>query len=209
MPWQGWAYGLPKAKQTIKGKAKRAKALPPPKAASYRVVIPLQARRAGTRPLVLEGAIFSRCAICRFQIPNVHLREHQERCQQLLKEKNAARRKANVTPRLEIVDMPAPSNGALGLPDAMVTCEICLCRLHARNITRHLKRAHGTAPVQVLVARKGLTPRVATASEEVALIQTRKDAHDASKYGGHFAREHGRFGSMPSYDDFSDEGSPD
>jgi hypothetical protein len=139
----------------------------------------------------------------------VHLREHQKRCQQLLNEKNAARRKADVPPRLEIADIPAPLNGVPGLPDAMVTCEICLCRLHARNITRHLKGAHGTAPAQMLASRKSLTRGVATTPEEVALIQTRKDAHDASKYIGHFAREHGRFGSMPSYDDFSDEGSPD
>jgi hypothetical protein len=30
---------------------------------------------------------------------------------------------------------------------------------------------------------------------------------DGSKHIGQFAREHGRFGSMPKYDDYSEEGS--
>ena len=37
---------------------------------------------------------------------------------------------------------------------------------------------------------------------------TGRDAADATKYWGWDARDHGAFGSVPSYDDYSDESVP-
>jgi hypothetical protein len=98
----------------------------------------------------------------------------------------------------------------------MIACQFCQCQLRAKNLDRHLKRAHAAELKRAHAAKLTRNnaavarsqPRSA-ASRDAAMALTDRDTQDASKYIGHFAREHGRFGSMPSYDDFSDEGGPD
>ncbi len=60
-------------------------------------------------------------------------------------------------------------------------------------------------PIGMPVTRE----RLSLSSDEDAFQQNFFDRRDANRGIGHIARDNGRFGSMPLYDDYSDEGSPD
>jgi hypothetical protein len=99
-----------------------------------------------------------------------------------------------------------------------VECEVCGCKLAIKNVGRHLAKAHKN-----LVDDNFAKPKTTRNTESdlktrdcmlqnthVMPTQSGDDiGRDASKYIGHFARDHGSFGSMPSYDDYGDESAPD
>lgn len=70
----------------------------------------------------------------------------------------------------------------------------------------HLQRVHPpvTSPSQAKAKQQG-----SVASEHAATRYDKGSGGDGGKYLGYLAREQGRFGSMPSYDDYSDEGKAD
>jgi hypothetical protein len=207
VPWQGWKYGPPKAKRKVRGTPKSAKPSARVSTMSTRVVITLPAVRETPQQLIRDGIKFTSCSYCNFQVPTKRFQAHEDNCARLWKKKNARKRSgAPLTPPPASLSRPA---GTAVQSDAMITCTICQCRLNAKNLERHLRRAHVPEPARTKVPRTIRPRTVPVTSETAAPERTHYDSQDASKYMGHFVRDHGRFGSMPSYDDFSDEGSPD
>lgn len=112
--------------------------------------------------------------------------------------------------------------GASGKPrplvqDPYTSCEICGCKLAIKNVARHLTKVHcadGSIKSQKVPRSKRRSATDDTGTDKALLkfdmTGSRVEVNmDASKYIGHFARDAGTFGSMPSYDGFDDESGPD
>ncbi len=98
-------------------------------------------------------------------------------------------------------------------------CKICHCQLIHGDLDSHMLHAHPAVfarqprPVVAPVSSKPTVTHGATRGTvvrpEAQSPEPRSfadDGRDGSKHIGHFAREHGRYGSMPMHDDYSDEG---
>jgi hypothetical protein len=166
--------------------------------------------REAPQQLVRSGISFTKCRYCNYHIPTERFQAHTENCVRLWKKKNA--RKRSGVPLKPAPVSPSPPGAFVGTavqPRGMTTCTICKCRLYAKNLARHLKRTHSTEPVRNELPRTVHSDPVTIPPESALPELVRQGPQDASKYIGHFARDRGQFGSMPSYDDFSDEGGPD
>lgn len=148
-------------------------------------------------------------------------------CEQLIPHSRALNHKAECLRFLTIKASYKPEQPAtvLALPPTLratsiTECKVCGCHLNAKNLRRHLAKVHkiqtdvppfrSANPVKHRLPVKGAVVKAKIHERTRPEKDTVLDDHnerDASKYIGHFAREHGRFGSMPMYDDYGDEGS--
>lgn len=210
VPWQGWKFGPPKVKPKVRGKSKSAKLTTKASTKRTRVVIKLPDAPETPQQLTRDGIQFVKCSTCSFQVPTKRFKEHEEKCLRLWKKKNArSRRDAPFVPTVQNASRRVtPASPRLN-SDALIQCTICRCQLREKNLARHQRRAHAADLVQAelpsIIHTRAVPIKTETAESEL----DHYDRRDASKYIGHFARDHGSFGSMPAYDDFSDEGSPD
>lgn len=210
VPWQGSKYGLPNAKQKVRGTPKSAKASTHVSTKRARIVIKLPDAPEKPQQLMRDGIHFTRCSYCNFQVPTERFQAHEDNCLRLWKKKNTRKRSgAAIVPTSPRLSRRVASVSSGVKSDTMIQCTICQCQLRAKNLARHLRRAHATELVRAELPRTTHPRAVSAISETAAPELAHSDLQDASKYIGHFARDHGRFGSMPAYDDFSDEGSPD
>jgi hypothetical protein len=101
----------------------------------------------------------------------------------------------------------------------MSICPACGFMLLPQQISAHGKICPGGA---MLVGRQGKSDNAAPPVVVTSLSQSDEDddpddvishlgyadARDASRYWGHYFRDHGSYGSYPVHDDFDDESEP-
>lgn len=101
-------------------------------------------------------------------------------------------------------------------PKTLVLCPICDVKIHKGRLPRHLLSVHGKPMFKLSPAEQALAPRPKHAGDRTRIVgpapnhqkthpMYQSDAMDATKFVGQFAREQGRFGSMPSHDAYDDE----
>lgn len=102
---------------------------------------------------------------------------------------------------------------------APVRCPFCKILMPLRKLRNHTVVAHGS-DTTVAIDLVRMKPNCLVASHagdatgmrpsvergEVCNRSAGADTMDCSRGMGHFAREGGRFGSMPSYDDYGEQG---
>jgi hypothetical protein len=157
-----------------------------------------------------EKLSFRRCEHCHARFSSEHFVAHQLSCLSLWMLQNSKRgKKAELTLRgRKSKNKSRLENAApLHLPPliiGLVVCPRCQCLLNQKNLVRHMYKVHSTARLP-----ENFRDQVTSNNPECAAISGTNDKItdlDASKYLGHFARDHGEYGSMPAHDDYSEEG---
>lgn len=161
--------------------------------------------------LLRGGVRYTRCGACNKDIRSERFLVHVEICPSLSKHRKPGV-PIHIAPPKERAGSPAarPHAGVQATISAMEACAVCGCMVRQNNMKRHQRRAHPPAPAPH-PAQKGRKQAPSQKSASVGSMLQRETGSqmDAIKHLGYFARESGRFGSMPSYDDYSDEGGPD
>lgn len=99
-----------------------------------------------------------------------------------------------------------------------VYCSECKRPVHQDKLQAHLRKVHDIWVKRdernhfrrVTRRTKSQSPR-ASASERLSLQQLEQSSNepfDGGKYLGHIERKNGRFGTLPLYDDYSEESTP-
>ena len=169
--------------------------------------------------LLRDGLRYTRCSGCGKDIRSERFFVHIEICTALSKHRKLSAFSQTKSEQLTGPLLAHPRAGQPAVADAMTACEVCGCVVGARNLERHHRRSH--APIAEPKSRKAAsTPnakpkvrREVSAPKTILSTTTvqrgASGLMDASRFIGYLARDNGSFGSMPSYDDYSDEGSPD
>jgi len=157
------------------------------------------------------GQSYTKCDACDKDVPSKRFLVHLEICPAIARRKRFAVTGVASTPALASEPASptrpiASQASAYTAPATMQSCPICLCKVRGANMASHLQRVHPpvTSPLPARVKQQG-----SVASEPAATRYDKGGGGDGGKYLGYLAREQGRFGSMPSYDDYSDEGKAD
>lgn len=101
-------------------------------------------------------------------------------------------------------------------------CSVCHCYVKPSRLNKHLANVH-SVPVpdhgeiisqptirQSNISHVGDQTRAGRSTSTTNDASTTAgDPRDGGKYLGHIAREGGRFGSLPQFDDYGDESGPD
>lgn len=106
-----------------------------------------------------------------------------------------------------------------------VKCPYCPSRVRRSRLARHLRGVHAASASEIEALERQFPHSVSEISPSHVGDQTRQsgtpskpasgrgsfatDGQDGSKHIGQFAREQGRFGTMPQHDDYSEDGTPD
>jgi hypothetical protein len=198
------------AKRKARGKSKPAKLSSQVSTKRARIVTTLPDAQGTPQQLIRDGIQFIKCSICGFHVPTNRVKEHEEKCLRLWKKKNSRNRSGTaLEPKFSSPSLRRTSPSPASKSSALIQCALCRCQLREKNLARHMRRTHASEIARVELPRTVHTRAASNKSETTAPEPDHCDPRDASKYIGHFARDHGSFGSMPAYDDFSDEGSPD
>jgi hypothetical protein len=159
---------------------------------------------------VRDGLRYTRCGACQKEIRSERFLVHIEICPSLTK-----RSKLGMAPYTELTQSACSieiRQDVEQTPAAVVmqACPVCGCIMRPNKMRRHQQRVHAGAIVQhpALKVRRTAPAQKLTSAGNTLQRETR-GLMDATRLVGYFARENGRFGSMPSYDDYSDEGRPD
>lgn len=167
---------------------------------------------ANTSFIGTDGLGYTKCSACDKEVRSERFLVHVEICPAIGRRKRFAAVglaappkpvEPPVAPRRPITPhAAAPVN-----PLTMQSCDVCKCSVRAGDMARHLQRAHPTVmPASGSVSVK----TTGTVHSEGGSVRYDKDGGtDGGKFLGYLAREDGRFGSMPSYDDYGDEGTAD
>ena len=131
-----------------------------------------------------------------------------------------------------VVFVREPENAGRGLGQKtqkqsrpLFQCPRCNATVRRSRLDHHLKSVHAASLSEIEALGQSLPVAASRVAPSHAGDQTRptgtslkqatssggrgSDGQDGSRHIGQFAREEGRFGSMPKYDDYSEEGSPD
>lgn len=165
--------------------------------------------------LLRDGLRYTRCGGCMKDIRSERFLVHIEICTSLSKPRNPSALSHIKLERPAGTLLVHPRTGESAVTDAMTACGVCGRMMRTRNLERHHRRCH--APIAEPNSRKAASTHKAepkafvpkTTPITTTVQRGESDLMDASRFNGYLARDNGSFGSMPSYDDYSDEGSPD
>ena len=166
--------------------------------------------------LLRQDGLIVRCLQCNLELPRTDLESH------LL---SAHTEVQSLVVSVDRAHGGVPSSKGHQEGEWM-TCETCGVAVLGRNYLKHRRNVHPTttktqsrrAPEPQALTQTGTEPSTAHPGPASYARNTRPtgnkslryedDPYDGGKYLGFFSREGGRFGTLPLFDDYSDESTP-
>jgi hypothetical protein len=191
-------YAHKKQYHTAK-KNKKPIQLPQEPHKNYVKVFPIQQEKPGRRNEGQDHRKYTRCPICDVRLLEKNLKKH-------LRKKHSKSKS---------------SSGELKQSGRSFNkCPICNAQVLEKNLNKHMRKVHpnevenvaSSDELKLILGRSGKTKRKSVKTVELPRDEQDRPDHEgrfAGKYLGYMSREHGRFGSIPLYDDYSEESGPD
>jgi hypothetical protein len=95
------------------------------------------------------------------------------------------------------------------LDQSLAICPHCKCHVKSNRLRSHISRVHHGAPPKAVSRSRSSEYPVDSSNHPRSSSQLFDDHRmDVTRSYAHAYRDHGRFGSYPSHDDYGDEGEP-